>query len=164
MDFESKIVQLKDIPKLQEITKITFYSTYNDNLLSPEARDAIYKYLYNTEQLKQQINSNYQFVFHYVNLQLFGYTGIEYNSSEDYCYLHDFYLLPSFRGQGLGHKLMDKVKDMAIEHHYKKIHLNCHQQNTARQFYEKQGFHFVKNLNTIFNGFDLLDMEMEFNF
>ncbi|ELP87275.1 hypothetical protein EIN_095120 [Entamoeba invadens IP1] len=161
---QTTIITRESIPLLQSLAKQTFYATYTENLLSNEARDPIYKYLYSTEAIQSAMDKGSQFTVYYENEKVIGFTGIRYHEGDKSIYLHDFYLMPELKGKGLGSILMGKVKTFAHDKNCNKIILNCNINNErAIGFYNKHNFKIERYLHTPVNGFDLLDMEMECN-
>ncbi len=56
--------------------------------------------------------------------------------------LHDFYVIPSFRGQGIGSRLLEYVKNYVKENGNGEIMLQTSKENyNAQRLYEKHGFH-----------------------
>ncbi len=53
-------------------------------------------------------------------------------------------MLPEYRGQGIGTKLLLKLIG-AMKLNYKKLCLSVHNENPAKRFYEKVGFKLVKD-------------------
>lgn len=55
-------------------------------------------------------------------------------------YIEDFYVRESFRGTGLGRKLLEKARELAAENDCEQIELKCALWNeNAAHFYEKMG-------------------------
>lgn len=52
-------------------------------------------------------------------------------------------LLPSFRGQGLGRRVLDALLHRAANHGYRQVSLAVHPDSPALRFYQQQGFRTV---------------------
>lgn len=70
-------------------------------------------------------NDNYDYYFINLNNQNAGYFGV--SNKKDYLFLSKLYLLKDYRGQGLGHKAFNKIKEIAKELNHNKIRFNCKQ-------------------------------------
>jgi ribosomal protein S18 acetylase RimI-like enzyme len=54
------------------------------------------------------------------------------------------YILPQFQGLYIGHQLLDFVSQITIEAGGNSLTLNVNRYNSAKLFYEKQGFTVLK--------------------
>lgn len=70
-----------------------------------------------------------------------------------YMYLYDLKVNADYRGQGVGGMLMDKCKEVAVEHGYRGVYTQGQDNNLgACQFYLKCGFE-IGGINThVYNG------------
>jgi len=65
--------------------------------------------------------------------------------------LKRMFVIPDYHGTGLGQKLLNTAFKFAKEHRYSKIVLDTHEIMTrAQRFYEKNGFHKVKEEDATF--------------
>jgi GNAT superfamily N-acetyltransferase len=58
-------------------------------------------------------------------------------ASKNYCYLEDLFVSPELRGHGLGRKLIDCVKEIAVSEGSSRLYWNTDKTNeTARKLYD----------------------------
>lgn len=130
-------------------------------LLADETKDAIKKYIYNSDIYivftKENVNPIGIFVLYKVN-------GLEIE-------IKNIAILGLFRSQGIGSFLIEKIKQIASKENYKEIIVGTADAGIRQiQFYEKNGFRkydvkenfFIENYSDpiIENGIMLKDMIM----
>jgi ribosomal protein S18 acetylase RimI-like enzyme len=94
---------------------------------------------------------------------ILGFIGIEHNYKDQaVTRIHKIYLLPETQGKGIGKKVIEEIKKMALENHSTALSLNVNRFNTALSFYKKIGFEVVDEVNIdIGNGYLMEDYVME---
>ena len=90
------------------------------------------------ESIAEQIRSGTVYAFVHSNGELAGY--LAYEKDAEGMRLSKLYLLPAFRGKGLGKWMLEYVEDRAREAGSDTIHLEVNELNNAREFYGKHGF------------------------
>ncbi len=71
----------------------------------------------------------------------------------DYMYLSDLKVSSAYRGQHVGAKLMEKSKEIALEHGFHGIYGECHENNpNACLFYLNSGFYIGGFDNNVYKG------------
>ena len=130
-------------------------------LLADETKDAIEKYIY---------DSDIYTVFTKGDLNPIGVFAL-YKINDSKVEIKNIAILESYRGQGMGSFLIEKIKEIAIKQRYKEIIVGTADAATKEiQFYEKNGFKkydvkknfFIENYSKpiIENGIMLKDMIM----
>ena len=65
------------------------------------------------------------------------YTTFSSVSMESFYILNDLYVVPNYRGKGIGEALLNKAKEQCKQMNYKGIGLETSSDNPAQQLYEK---------------------------
>ena len=155
----------KDIPLLRELAEKSWKSAYA-NILSPEQIDYMLAEMYSEKEISSQLqNSDYHYYLILNNEIPAGFMGFELNYEQDTTKLHRIYLLEEFKGQGLGKKGLNLLKEKVKENINHRIILNVNKNNPAIKIYESQGFKvFSEGIFDIGNGYVMDDFLLEFNF
>lgn len=155
----------KDIPLLRELAEKSWKSAYA-NILSPEQIDYMLAEMYSEKEISSQLqNSDYHYYLILNNEIPAGFMGFELNYEKDTTKLHRIYLLEEFKGQGLGKKGLNFLKEKVKENINHRIILNVNKNNPAIKIYESQGFKvFSEGIFNIGNGYVMDDFLLEFNF
>lgn len=155
----------KDIPLLRELAEKSWKSAYA-NILSPEQIDYMLAEMYSEKEISSQLqNSDYHYYLILNNEIPAGFMGFELNYEQDTTKLHRIYLLEEFKGQGLGKKGLNLLKEKVKENINHRIILNVNKNNPAIKIYESQGFKvFAEGIFDIGNGYVMDDFLLEFNF
>ena len=133
----------QDIPAIQSIAEISFRQTYKD-ILSPAQTDYMMEWMYSEESLGRQMEEEGH-IF-YIDDDSRGYASVRYDGqTEDgrkRFHLEKLYVLPQWRGAGLGRALFDRIASESREAAGGKplrIELNVNRANPAVGFYEHIG-------------------------
>lgn len=155
----------KDIPLLRELAEKSWKSAYA-NILSPEQIDYMLAEMYSEKEISSQLqNSDYHYYLILNNEIPAGFMGFELNYEKETTKLHRIYLLEEFKGQGLGKKGLNFLKEKVKENVNYRIILNVNKNNPAIKIYESQGFKVLsKGIFNIGNGYVMDDFLLEFNF
>lgn len=157
------LVKTKDIPELARLAHTIWFEYWGIILEKGQIKYMVDKFQSETAINNQIENDNYSYYFINLNNQNAGYFGV--SNKKDYLFLSKLYLLKDYRGQGLGHKAFDKIKEIAKELNHNKIRLTVNKYNTNTiKAYEKWGFKTVDSVVTdIGEGYVMDDYIMEFN-
>lgn len=147
MTINIKKCNIKDLPKLLEISYETFNETFK-NQNSPENIKVYLESAFNLKQLEKELsNISSQFFFVYLNNEVAGYLKININDaqseeiSDESLEIERIYIKRKFQKHGLGMYLLNKAIEIAMEFNKKKIWLGVWEKNeNAIAFYEKMGF------------------------
>lgn len=147
MSIEVKKCTVEDLQILQKVSVETFRDTFQDQ----NTEEDLYNYLekaYNTEQLTSELlNQQSEFYFVFNSNDLAGYLKININEAqtetngEDALEIERIYVLPQFKGKGLGKILIQQAVERAQFHRKTNIWLGVWEHNhAALAFYKKLGF------------------------
>lgn len=140
-------VHLKDISKLQEIGRQTFFSTFVDTC-SAEDMAQYLEEGFSTEKLTAELNNhNSEFYFAVLNNNIIGYLKLNFGSSQtelkddQAMEVERIYVLAGFQGKKVGLALYNMALQIAEERGIQYIWLGVWENNIkALNFYKKQGF------------------------
>lgn len=145
-----------DIPTIQYIAREAWLPTYGD-ILSAEQSRFMLDWMYNSETLSAGMSAKTHFLIGNEDTRSVGFAAFEHKEG-GVVKLHKIYLLPDFQGKGYGRQLLDEVTRQAASGGGQYLELNVNRQNTARDFYEKLGFYFLRDEdNYIGNGYWMND-------
>ncbi len=154
---------IKDISLIRELTFKTWPATYGA-ILSREQIDYMLEMMYSPASLEKQIlKQGHHFIIAYENNQPAGFASYSQKESDNAAYkLHKIYVLPSLHGKGVGKKIIDHIVQSILPAGAKTLELNVNRRNTAKTFYEKQGFEIVGTEDIpIGNGYFMNDYVMK---
>ena len=120
-------------------------------------------WMYSLETLEKQASAGHRFYLAEENGEMLGFTGIELNQEPTKTKIHKIYILPTDQGKGIGKKLINKVKEIALENTQTSLLLNVNKYNQgAIAFYEYLGFVKIKDeVIDIGNGYVMDDFVFE---
>lgn len=157
-----KFVSLKDVPKLAKLASEIWHE-YWPVILSPEQIDYMVDKFQSEFAINNQIqNENYEYYFIKYDNENAGYIGI--SSKENYLFLSKLYIKKDFRHKGLGSKMFEEIKKIALNKGYKSIQLtvNKYNENTINA-YKKWGFKIIDSVvSDIGCGYVMDDFIMEY--
>ncbi|WP_425636152.1 N-acetyltransferase family protein [Algoriphagus yeomjeoni] len=153
---------VEDLIHVQSIAHRTWPHTFGE-ILSPEQIKYMLNWMYSLETLEKQASDGYLFLLAEENGENLGFTGIEVNQEPGKTKIHKIYILPTAQGKGIGKKLIQAIKDIALENKQKSLLLNVNKYNTgAIAFYEYLGFVNIKEeVIDIGNGYVMDDYVFE---
>ncbi|KAB1229684.1 GNAT family N-acetyltransferase [Chryseobacterium viscerum] len=154
-----------DIQLIQDLARRSWENAYAD-ILSKEQMEYMLSEMYSeTEILTHFQNPHY----HYYMIQdensdkYEGFIGYEHNYEENTTKLHRIYLVPESKGKGFGKKALQFLNERVSENGNHRIVLNVNKFNSARNFYESQGYRvYDEGVFDIGNGYVMDDYLMEF--
>lgn len=154
----------KDIPLIQDLAKRSWENAYAE-ILSQEQMHYMLITMYSHAQLSEHLqnpNYHYYLVFDEI-LNLFdGFLGYENHYEENTTKLHRIYLVQESKGKGLGKKTLEFLNEKVKESGDSRIILNVNKHNSAKNFYESQGYKvYDEGVFDIGNGFVMDDYLME---
>ena len=154
----------KDIPLIQDLAKRSWENAYTE-ILSQEQMHYMLTTMYSEAQLSEHLqNSNYHYylIFDEVLNSFDGFLGYENHYEENTTKLHRIYLVPESKGKGLGKKTLEFLNEKVKESGDLRIILNVNKHNSAKNFYESQGYQIYDDgVFDIGNGFVMDDFLME---
>lgn len=155
-----KKADINDIDLIRELTLKIWPQTYSP-ILTPVQIDYMLNMMYNEASLIEQIEQKkHSFIIVYYKDEAVGfasYSPTEIATSKTYR-LHKIYISPEIQGAGLGKKTIEYIINDIVPAGAKLLELNVNRHNKAKTFYEKLGFHIVKEEdNAIGEGFFMND-------
>lgn len=160
-----RIATEKDIPLIQELARRSWENAYAD-ILSGEQMDYMLQTMYSHQEILEHlenINYHYYMILDEINETYDGFIGYENKYEEGTTKLHRIYLVPESKGKGLGKKTLEFLVQKVSESGDQRIVLNVNKDNSAKKFYESQGYSiYGEGVFDIGNGFVMDDYLMEF--
>lgn len=154
----------KDIPLVQDLAKRSWENAYAD-ILSKEQMDFMLNTMYSEAEISEHLktpNYHYYLVFDEVFNSFDGFLGYENHYEDKTTKLHRIYLVPESKGKGLGKKTLEFLHQKVKESCDKRIILNVNKYNSAKSFYESQGYKvYDEGVFDIGNGYFMDDYLME---
>jgi len=154
-----------DIPLIQDLARRSWENAYAD-ILSKEQMEFMLSEMYSETEILNHLQSSH---YHYYLIQdensdsYEGFIGYEHNYEEKTTKLHRIYLVPESKGKGFGKKALQFLNEKVSENGNERIILNVNKNNSARNFYESQGYKvYGEGVFDIGNGFVMDDYLMEF--
>lgn len=132
-------------------------------ILSKEQLEYMLNLIYSIDSLEKQIDNGHTFLLVEYGNQYVGFASYELNyENSNKAKIQKLYVLPQIQGKGIGKKLIDFIKENAIENKNLSIVLNVNRFNKAKDFYKKYGFEITKEVKIdIGNDYIMDDYVME---
>ncbi|WP_312761112.1 GNAT family N-acetyltransferase [Epilithonimonas sp.] len=153
----------KDISVIQDLAKKSWSFAYVD-ILEQDQIDYMLDLMYSEEALKKHFeNRNYHYYLIQEEDQFLGFVGFEFHQEPETTKLHRIYFLKEAQGKGLGKKALKFVVNETEKIGNKRVILTVNKNNSAKNFYESQGFKiYDEAIFDIGNGYVMDDFLMEF--
>ncbi len=153
----------KDIKTIQDLAQKSWEHAYK-NILAAEQIDYMLGLMYSEVAIAGHLaNLNYHYYIILDDETPVGFVGFEINTEENTTKLHRIYFIREAHGKGFGRLALQFVIKQAAEAGDQRIILAVNKNNTAKQFYESQGFKlYDEGVFEIGNGFVMDDYLMEF--
>jgi GNAT superfamily N-acetyltransferase len=132
----------KDIPLIQDLAKRSWENAYAE-ILSGEQMKYMLDTMYSKEEISSQVQNpdyHYFLIFDEDLKSYDGFLGFENHYEENTAKLHRIYLVPESKGKGLGKKALEFLAEKTKASGDSRIILNVNKYNSARNFYESQGY------------------------
>lgn len=131
---------IEDISVIQEIAEIAFRETYS-SILSAEQLSYMLDMMYSTSSLERQLREGQEFILLSEADTYLGFVSYEANfDGKGAMKLHKLYLLPQYKGRGLGRILVEAVLEKGRELEAVAVRLNMNRNNQTYDFYTHIGF------------------------
>ena len=142
---------LEDIPLIREMANVAFRDTYR-TILSPEQMDYMMDWMYSEESLLRQMQRDRHVYFLAEEAGTpCGYFSVQpLGLQEDGAYHFEFqkmYLLPPFKGQGIGRQMVDHVFSFvrdAAQGWPCHVELHVNRYNPVVSFHRHMGFSILR--------------------
>lgn len=129
-----------DIQQIRDVAFETWPVAYGEILSKPQLGYMLDK-LYSVEKLEADMQSGHQFWILQDSGKTIGFCAFEHGYKPATTHLHKIYLLPKTQGKGFGKILLQLAVEKAMAAGDRFLSLNVNRFNSARHFYEKEGFH-----------------------
>ena len=155
--------ELEDISTIQDLAKRSWEVAYAD-ILKQEQIDYMLDLMYSEEALTKHFeNPNYHYYLIQEDDQFLGFVGFEFHLEPETTKLHRIYFLKEAQGKGFGKKALKFVINETKKIDNKRVILTVNKNNSAKKFYESQGFKiYDEAISDIGNGYVMDDFLMEF--
>lgn len=152
----------KDFVLIRQIAYETWPVTYG-NILSEAQLSFMLTKIYSDEALTENLKNGHQFLLIKDDSGFLGFAAYEHHyEQQDVTRLHKLYVLPSAQGKGAGKTLIGYVEQVAREQQSKAVSLNVNRFNTACEFYMKNGYQKIGEIDIpIGDGYLMEDYIME---
>jgi len=135
-----------DVEMIRRIAEQTWWPTYGA-ILPPDQVRYMLDALYGREILENIISKNVQkFILLRNNIGVQGFASFAVREEDPQVYkVYKLYVLPARQGNGFGSILLNEIKRRLLTINIHSMDLNVARRNTAaRTFYEKFGFHIIR--------------------
>ncbi|MCS4432972.1 GNAT family N-acetyltransferase [Aquiflexum gelatinilyticum] len=154
----------KQLSIVQKIAHQTWPVTFS-NILTPDQIKFMLSWMYDLKALEQQVNEKgHVFLLAKEDGDFLGFASYEVHCKNDTkTKIHKIYILPGTQGKGIGKKLINHIRDIALMNGDKFLYLNVNRFNeSAISFYKHIGFYEAyREVIDIGNGFVMDDIVME---
>ena len=156
--------KINDIALIQELARKSWENAY-ENILSNEQIEYMLTTMYSDKEILTHLNNpNYHYflLINEISEKAEGFLGFENNYEEFTTKLHRIYLTPESKGKGIGKAALEFLKKQITKVGNNKIILTVNKNNSARHFYESQGFEvYAEGIFDIGNNYVMDDYLME---
>jgi len=153
----------KDISLIQDLARRSWENAYAEILLK-EQMEYMLNTMYSTAEIAEHLKNphyHYYLVFDEISNDYDGFIGFENHYKENTTKLHRIYLVPESKGKGFGKKTLEFLNEKVKESGDMKIILNVNKYNSAKSFYESQGYEiYDEGVFDIGNGYVMDDYLM----
>jgi GNAT superfamily N-acetyltransferase len=154
----------KDIPLIQDLARRSWENAYV-GIISNEQIEYMLSEMYSTKEISEHLqnpNYHYYLILDENNNSFEGFIGYEHGYEEGTTKLHRIYLVPESKGKGFGKGALDFLRSKVSESGDGRIILNVNKENSAKNFYESQGYRVYNELVLdIGRNFVMDDYQME---
>ena len=154
----------RHIHKIIDIARETWQHTYT-NIISQQQIDYMLNLFYTAEGIREQLQTpGHHFFIALRANEILGYAHAIENEQDEYSIkLSKLYVYPHTQGGGAGKLLMQAVEAKARKLLKRRIILNVNRMNPAKDFYFRQGFSIVQEIDIPLAQYWLNDYIMEKN-
>jgi ribosomal protein S18 acetylase RimI-like enzyme len=153
--------QLTDIPVIRDLAEKTWWPVYSP-IVEKEQIAYMLAAIYSEEALAKVMNAGtQQFILLEEDAVFQGFAAYGARPEDASVYkLHKLYVLPQTHGKGYGKMLIDEIKTRLATLGVKTLDLNVNRANKAIGFYERMGFHIVKEEDVAIGPYWMTDYVM----
>lgn len=159
---EIKRAGINDMPKVHQLAHEIWPSAYS-SILSTEQLEYMLNLIYSIPSLEHQYSVlKHQFILVFENEIAIGFASFSQHEDASIYHLNKIYVLPGMQGKNIGKKILNYITQEIKKTGAATLQLNVNRYNTARNFYEKQGFKIIREEDIdIGEGYFMNDYVME---
>lgn len=153
----------KDFNSVRTIAEEVWPVAYGA-ILSKAQLDYMMEMMYSIPSLQKQVNEKlHHFIIAKEKDEPLGFASFEFNyRGTPTTKIHKIYIYTHLQGKGIGKQLIDYVASEAKKAQQMYLSLNVNRNNTALNFYQRQGFSIVNEEDIVIgNGYFMEDYVME---
>jgi len=151
-------IKEEELYRIQDLANKTWFITYN-KILKEDQLNYMFNLMYKIDNLKYNINNGSRFFILKVGKEDLAF--IELKTEKNYLKINKIYVLQNNQGKGYGKHLINKACAIGKSENCQHIELNVNRFNKAIDFYIKNKFEIVKEVDIkIGNGYLMEDYVM----
>lgn len=151
-----------DIPLIRDLSDKIWPQTYA-NILGADQIDYMMNLIYGEASLSEQMQKGHEFVIIYDGVLPIGFASISQLEPQVFK-LQKIYVLHTYQGKGTGRFAINELIKLIKQKGGTTLLLNVNRHNIAKSFYEKLGFHVIREEDIdIGGGYYMNDYVMELN-
>ena len=140
-----RLADSTDFSIIEAIARQTWPAAYGA-ILTTEQLAYMLDLFYCNQALNQDVTQkNHVYFMAFLKGEAVGFAGIQHNYLPNTTKIHKLYVLPQFQGLYIGRQLLDLVSQITTEAGGNSLTLNVNRFNSAKLFYEKQGFTVLRS-------------------
>lgn len=149
----------EDIDRIQEVAYTSWRSHY-PGIISDAQIEFMLAKMYSKEAIQEQLLiQNHTFLLGSLQKHVVAIASFSAFDQEEWK-LHKLYLLPEFKGKGIGRAILTEVEMMVAKLGAKRLVLNVNRNNPTVHFYEKLGYTIGEIIDIPYYDFVLNDYIM----
>jgi ribosomal protein S18 acetylase RimI-like enzyme len=142
---EIQPISIQDIENIQTIAS-QIWNKYYIKILSQEQIDYMLNLMYNSNQIKFEIENDFFWFKFLFNNNIIGFTSFSILNNNKYK-LHKLYIDTNYHNKGFGFKAINFIIDFLKNKNATYLTLNVNKYNTqAINFYKKNGFQIIDSV------------------
>lgn len=139
-----RLADSTDFSTIEYIARQTWPAAYGA-ILTTEQLAYMLDLFYCHEALSQDVTQkNHLYFLAFLEGKAVGFAGIQHHYLPNTTKIHKLYILPQYQRLNIGKQLLNFVSQQTKEAGGNSLTLNVNRYNSAKLFYEKQGFTVLK--------------------
>ncbi|MFY8213152.1 MAG: GNAT family N-acetyltransferase [Flavobacterium sp.] len=140
-----RLADSTDFSTIEAIARQTWPAAYGA-ILTTEQLAYMLDLFYCHEALSQDVTQNNHLYFlAFLKGKAVGFAGIQHHYLPNTTKIHKLYILPQYQRLNIGKQLLDFVSQRTKVYGGNSLTLNVNRYNSAKLFYEKQGFTVLRS-------------------
>jgi ribosomal protein S18 acetylase RimI-like enzyme len=140
-----RLADSTDFSTIEAIARQTWPAAYSA-ILTTEQLAYMLDLFYCHEALSQDVSQkNHLYFLVFLEGKAVGFAGIQHHYLPNTTKIHKLYILPQYQRLNIGKQLLDFVSKRTKEAGGNSLTLNVNRYNSAKLFYEKQGFTVLRS-------------------